>query len=234
MPEQVWAPTHSYTIAMDHHTTITTDDYTSPSFVSSTSTIAFTITHQEAGTRIGTFSYSKDLVVDRGKEPGMFEDFGVTSSFRKALEHSACACHRETRPVDACAALGYFQVGTTVLDESFQPFPLPAVLVRLLTEQDDRDGLTTYIRHFKEWMDAEYNCTISGRDEKTFPKTAVLIVAQPESSDEEVVIGGKQVKMVKGRFTRMQFPPPPATDLSSPGNRWSVCAFADPSHDRKL
>lgn len=215
MPEPIRGPSYSHTMTMDHHTTITMDGYTTPPFVSSSSTLDFTITHQERGMWRDTDAYSdysEHLVVDGGKDPGTFQDFGVTTAFRNLL-------HQATFPwglsVDAYAALGHFRVDTALPDQTFPPSPLAAVLVRLWTKQDDRGKLTIYIRDFKDWMEwSTYRL-------EDVPKTALLIVAQPEEFDENVVIGGKQVKKVQGRFTRLFFPPRPPTGFSNPGNRWT-------------
>ncbi|KAK8137297.1 hypothetical protein PG984_005237 [Apiospora sp. TS-2023a] len=107
-------------------------------------------------------------------------------------------------------------VDTASVDESFPPSPLPAVLVRTRTKLDDREKLPKYVREFKEWMG--YSSYPLGR----YPKTALLIVAQPEEFDEDVVIGGKHVKKVQGRFTKLVYPPQPVTNLSTPGNRWGA------------
>ncbi|KAK7912273.1 hypothetical protein PG985_014754 [Apiospora marii] len=216
MPEQIGGPTYSHTMTMDHYTTITTDGYTSPPFVSSSSTLDFTITHQERGmwneADDAYSDYSEDLVVDGGKDPGTLQDFGVTTEFRKAV---LTATLPWSIPVDASVMLGHFRVDTALLDETFPPSPLPAVLVRLWTKLDDREKLTDYIRDFKDWM--EWN---TDPVEKS-PKTALLIVAQPDDFDEDVVIEGKRVKKVQGRFTKLSFPPRPPAGMSTPGNRWT-------------
>ncbi|KAK7952962.1 hypothetical protein PG996_013850 [Apiospora saccharicola] len=215
MPEQTCAPTYTHSMTMDHHTTVTTDDYTSPPFVSSSSTLSFTITHQERGMwgdTDGYSDYSEDLVVDGGQDPGTLQDLGVTKEFRETLQRPALA---DCTAVDACVVLGYFEVDTALLDENFPPSPLPAVLVRFWTKQDDREKLTICVKQFKDWMEwSEFPV-------EKFPKTALLILAQPEEFDENFVIGGKQVKKLQGRFAKMAFPPPPLTDMSTPGNRWT-------------